>query len=96
MNSQGMCSGYTTTSKLSNKPSPVPVEIRRLSKSSSQFRILYISDNMPVGLLCVLGKSGLDGGSLASQLLLRQAGLCGLLLEILLSGGRGEENTGPG
>ena len=51
---------------------------------------------MPVGLLCVLGKSGLDGGSLASQLLLRQAGLCGLLLEILLSGGRGEENTGPG
>ena len=93
MNSQGMCSGYTATSKLSNKPSPVPVEIRKLSEFFT-IHSLYISDNMPVGLLCVLGESGLDGGSLASQLLLCQAGLSGLLPELSLSGvGRGEYRT---
>lgn len=47
---------YSNTSKLSDKPSFVPVEIRKLANNSSQFHILYISDNKPAGLLCVQGK----------------------------------------
>lgn len=45
---------YSNTSSLSNKPSSVPAEIRKLANNSSQFHILYIS-----GLLCVQEESGM-------------------------------------
>ena len=86
-----------TPRKLSHEPSSVPVEIRKLANNSSQFHILYISDNMPAGLLlCIWGGNGVDGGSLPSQLLLCRQGpwLCSLSFPSAGRGGmRGEYRT---
>lgn len=78
----------TLTPRNSNEPSSVPAEIRELANKSSQFHILYISDNMPAGLLCILGESWLDAGSFPSQL---PPGGPGLV--IIQQGGGGD--TGP-
>lgn len=53
---------YSNTLPLSNKPFSVPTEIRKLANNSSQFHISYLSDNMPAGLLWVLGKFELMEG----------------------------------
>lgn len=58
----------TQTLPNSNEPSSVPAEIRELANKPSQFHILCIRHNMPAGLLCILGESWMDAGSLPSQL----------------------------
>lgn len=46
----------TLTPQNSNEPFSVPAEIRELANRPSQFHILYISDNVPAGLLISWGK----------------------------------------
>ena len=97
MNSHGMCSGYTATntSELSNKPSPVPVEIRKLAKSSSQFHIFYISGNISAGCSVSWGKVDLMEGLLPpSSSSARQGSL--VCYQRFHSVEQGGENIGPG
>lgn len=58
---------YSNALKLSNKPSSVPAQIRKLANNSSPFHILYISDNKLAGLLCVQGKVELMDSLFASS-----------------------------
>lgn len=78
----------TLTPQNSNEASSVPAEIRELANTSSQFHILYVSDNMPAGLFCVLGKSWTDAGSLPSRL--HPPPPCALLPVLSFSKGVGE------
>lgn len=66
---------------------------KKIGKQFFTISHLYISDNMPAGLLCVLRESGIYGGSLPSQLLFCQAGPSALLPELSLSR-RGWEDEG--
>lgn len=58
---------YSNALKLSNKPSSVPAQIRKLANNSSPFHILCISDNKPAGLLCVQGEVELMDSLFASS-----------------------------